>query len=89
MEDQVMDALAVLYSALHSPIGVLVQAEPDFDRARAAMYKARHESGDERLRVLTIGAAGEGFAGAGNMTVFKSRRPTAAPSPLRDLPEAL
>jgi hypothetical protein len=81
----VTDALAILYSALHSPIGLLVKAEPDFDRARAALYKARHDSGDERLRVLTIGAAGEGFGGAGNMTVFKARR-TPKASPLPDLP---
>ena len=52
------------------------------------MYKARTESGDERLRVLTIGAAGEGFAGAGNMTVFKARKPAASPPRHGRFPEA-
>ena len=68
------DALSILYSALHSSIGILVRAEPDFDRARAALYKARAQSGDDRLRVLTIGAAGEGFAGQGNIVIFKNRK---------------
>ena len=68
------DALSILYSALHSPIGILVRAEPDFDRARAALYKARAQSGDDRLRVLTVSGAGEGFVGQGNIVIFKNRK---------------
>ena len=69
------DPLAILYSALREPIGLLVST-PDFDRARTMLYLARSKSGDDRLKVLALRAAGEGFADEGaNLLIVKAKAP--------------
>jgi hypothetical protein len=60
-DDPLLDPLAILYRALREPIGLLM-ATPDFDRAREILYAVRARSGDARLKVLALRAAGEPFA---------------------------
>ena len=68
------DALALLYRALHSPIGFLIRTN-DLDRARQQLYAARAKSGDAKLKVLALRVAGPAFADEGNLLIVKAAKP--------------
>ena len=48
---------ALLYEALAAPIGLICQASPDFEKARAKLYATRTKLGDPALASLQFRAS--------------------------------
>ena len=67
------ELLELLYRALETPYGVILQTS-DFAAARQRLYKARAESGDPSLAILQIREAPEGFSG--NLIIAKANANT-------------
>ena len=53
MPPRLAEETALLYQALGSALGLVVQVE-DFDLARSRLYKARQEAGDPDLDVIQL-----------------------------------
>ena len=78
--------LQILSTALSEPIGLLLQTS-DPARARAALYKARTDSGDPRLAILQIRMSP--FPD-GDLVICHPSRPTpSTPSHVPDLGDIL
>lgn len=60
---------ALLYEALGEPIGLICQAAPDFERARAKLYQTRAKLGDPELEALQFRASP--FPEEGNLIIIK------------------
>ena len=64
-------ASSILYSALHSPCGLLVRTTGGFDKARSALYATRRQLGDPRLNVLELRSSG---LDGGDLVILKVER---------------
>jgi len=63
---------AILYSALASPLGLLLRTS-DQVRARAGLYKARADAQDPSLSILQIRVSP--WPGEGDLVICKGSRP--------------